>query len=167
MISMTELRYTLDALNAERELRRFEDRGMKLRQFEALPNLVEGYLRDLPNLLDHAPPVRDYETVPEERTPENPLGFYSLTPGSIRHLTKGELAEKKRAAEDARGKRFRAVYDDLGVWVVAHPHGTPEVGYKFEGNAKLFRTEHSLVQSFEPGEDWIFCYVDKVVVERR
>jgi hypothetical protein len=74
LISMTELRYTLDALNAERELRRFEDRGIKLRQFEALPNLVEGYLRDLPNLLDHAPPVRDYETVPEERTPENPLG---------------------------------------------------------------------------------------------
>lgn len=47
MISMTELRYTLDTLNAEREriepeLRRFEDRGMRLRQFEALPNLVEG-----------------------------------------------------------------------------------------------------------------------------
>ena len=55
---------------------------MRLRQFEALPNLVEEYLRDLPNLLDHAPPVRDYETVPEERTPENPLGFYSLAPGS-------------------------------------------------------------------------------------
>lgn len=61
LISMTELRYTLDTLNAEREriereLRRFEDRGMRLRQFEALPNLVEEYLRDLPNLLDHAPP---------------------------------------------------------------------------------------------------------------
>ena len=28
-------------------------------------------------------------------------------------------------------------------------------------------TEHPLVQSFEPGEDWIFCYVDKVVMEPR
>ena len=28
-------------------------------------------------------------------------------------------------------------------------------------------TEHPLVQSFEPGEDWIFCYVDEVVMEPR
>ena len=33
---------------------------------------------------------------------------------------------------------------------------------------KHFRsTEHPLVQSFEPGENWIFCYVDKVVMEPR
>ena len=28
-------------------------------------------------------------------------------------------------------------------------------------------TEHPLVQSFEPGENWIFCYVGKVVMEPR
>jgi uncharacterized UBP type Zn finger protein len=28
-------------------------------------------------------------------------------------------------------------------------------------------TEHPLVQSFEPGENWIFCYVDKLVMEPR
>ena len=28
-------------------------------------------------------------------------------------------------------------------------------------------TEHPLVQSFEPGENWIFCYVDKIVMEPR
>ena len=28
-------------------------------------------------------------------------------------------------------------------------------------------TEHPLVQSFQPGEDWIWCYVDEVVMERR
>jgi uncharacterized UBP type Zn finger protein len=26
-------------------------------------------------------------------------------------------------------------------------------------------TEHPLVQSFQPGEDWIWCYVDEVVME--
>ena len=26
-------------------------------------------------------------------------------------------------------------------------------------------TSHPLVQSFEPGEDWVFCYVDEVVME--
>lgn len=25
-------------------------------------------------------------------------------------------------------------------------------------------TEHPLITSFEPGEDWIWCYVDKVLV---
>ena len=28
-------------------------------------------------------------------------------------------------------------------------------------------TKHPLVQSFEPGEIWIFCYVDQVVMEPR
>lgn len=26
-------------------------------------------------------------------------------------------------------------------------------------------TDHPIVQSFEPGEDWSWCYVDEVVVE--
>ena len=25
-------------------------------------------------------------------------------------------------------------------------------------------TEHPLVQAFEPGEDWIWCYVDEVII---
>ncbi len=33
---------------------------------------------------------------------------------------------------------------------------------------KHFRsTHHPLVQSAEPGEDWIWCYVDEVVMEPR
>ncbi len=28
-------------------------------------------------------------------------------------------------------------------------------------------TEHPIVQSFEPGEDWIFCYVDEVIMMPR
>ncbi len=28
-------------------------------------------------------------------------------------------------------------------------------------------TEHPLVQSFDPGEGWIFCYVDQVVMMPR
>ena len=27
-------------------------------------------------------------------------------------------------------------------------------------------TEHAIVQSYEPGEDWFWCYVDEVVFER-
>ena len=28
-------------------------------------------------------------------------------------------------------------------------------------------TDHPIVQSFQPGEDWIWCYVDEVVMEPR
>ena len=28
-------------------------------------------------------------------------------------------------------------------------------------------TEHPLIQSFQPGEDWIWCYVDQVIMEPR
>jgi uncharacterized UBP type Zn finger protein len=28
-------------------------------------------------------------------------------------------------------------------------------------------TEHPLVQSFQSGEDWIWCYVDQIVMELR
>ena len=144
LISMTELRDKLDVLNAEherieRELRGFEDRDTRLCELEALPELVEEYLRDLPHLLCHASPVREYETAPKERIEDNPLGIYVLAPENIRHLADEELAEKRRAAEDARGERFRAMYDDLGFRVTAHPDGTLEVEWKFGGNAKLLR----------------------------
>ena len=31
-------------------------------------------------------------------------------------------------------------------------------------NKHFHSTEHPLVQAFEPGEDWIWCYVDEVVI---
>jgi uncharacterized UBP type Zn finger protein len=33
--------------------------------------------------------------------------------------------------------------------------------------AHFHATEHPLVQSFQPGEDWIWCYVDEVVMQPR
>lgn len=31
--------------------------------------------------------------------------------------------------------------------------------------AHAHSTDHPLIQSFEPGEDWIYCYVDDVMFE--
>ena len=69
---------------------------------------------------------------------------------------------------------------DLGLRVVAHPDGTLEANWKF-GAAMLrmdsdksrnkhatkhfHATEHPLVQSFQPDEDWIWCYVDEIVMD--
>ena len=186
---MSELREKLDALEtqrerAEREIRGFEDRGRRLRELEALPGLVEAYLRDLPDLLDTRRTVRGYEAAHAERTDQKPLGIYTLMPERIRFLTEEELAGKRRAAADEEAARYRAMYDDLGFRVVVHPDGTLEVEWNFGKEPKLLRTEndaspnrhatahfhateHPLVQSFQPGEDWIWCYVDEVVMEPR
>ena len=185
LISMSELdSLETERESAERELRGFEDRGKRLRELEALPDLVEEYLRDLPHILARTHVVREYETVPAERTDGNPLGVYTLTPERIRHLQEEELGQKRRAAADEEAARYRAMYDALGFRVTSHPDGTLEVGWKFGKEPKLFRTEndaspnrhatarfhateHPLVQSFQPGEDWIWCYVDEVVMEPR
>jgi uncharacterized UBP type Zn finger protein len=33
--------------------------------------------------------------------------------------------------------------------------------------AHFHATDHPLIQSFEPGEDWIWCYVDEVAFQLR
>jgi hypothetical protein len=187
LISMVELREKLNALEtererAERELRGFEDQSRRLRELEALPGLVEAYLRDLPHILVRKPAVRGYEVSGPKR--EDGPRPYRLTPERIRHLSEEELEQQWRAAADEEAARYRAMYDALGFRVVAHPDFTLEVEWNFGKEPKLLRTEndaspnrhatahfhateHPLVQSFQPGEDWIWCYVDEVVMEHR
>ena len=74
--------------------------------------------------------------MPGERTEENPLELYRLTPDRIRQRTEEEVARRERGAEDERAARYRAAYEDLGLRVVAHPDGTLEASWKF-GEAVL------------------------------
>jgi hypothetical protein len=72
---------------------------------------------------------REYETVGAERTPDNPLGLYTLTPEGIRYLTEKELEEKRRAAEEERAARFRELYAMLDLKVACHKDGSLEVSW--------------------------------------
>jgi hypothetical protein len=127
LISIDRLRSKLAALgeersDLERRLAELADSEQRLRELEALPELVVEYLRDLPHLLAQKPVVREYETVgvavPSE---ENPLGgLYTLTPERIRMLPEEELAQKRRAAEEKRAQRFRELYAMLNLGVVCH-----------------------------------------------
>ena len=86
-----DLRDKLAELDKERDACREEIRALgesqeRLEELEELPELAEGLARDLPYLLDRRRVVRDYETVPAERTADNPLGIYTLTFDRIRHL---------------------------------------------------------------------------------
>jgi hypothetical protein len=91
----------------------------RLRELEELPALVDEYLEDLPYLMDRMPVIREYETIGAERTPENPLGIYTLTPERIRHLSEEEVA--------ARSARFRELYAMLGLRAAIHADSTLEI----------------------------------------
>jgi len=68
--------------------------------------------------------VRDHETVPAERTPDNPLRIYTLTPDRIRPKTAEEIEGERLAAENERSARLRHVYEAIGLAVTAHKDGT-------------------------------------------
>ncbi len=93
LITIDGLREKLDGIAGERDalearLAMLASGEKRLRELDALPGLVDAYLRDLPELVGRERIVREYETVPEERTESNPLGAYTLTPESVRHLLK-------------------------------------------------------------------------------
>jgi hypothetical protein len=126
LISMDRLRSKLASLGEERadlerrvaELSHSEER---LRELEVLPQMVEEYLRDLPHLLELEPVVREYETSAPEPTEGDPLSaLYTITPDRIRFLPEEELAEKHRALEEKRARRFRELYAMLNLNVVCH-----------------------------------------------
>jgi hypothetical protein len=162
------------------EIRAMREGSQELEALQSLPELAEQYARDLPYLLDMRRAVRGCDTEGPERTEENPLGLYTVTPDSVRVPSEREVEERKRVAEDKCAARYRSMYEDLGLRVVAYPDSTMEANWRL-GEATLRKggdtpknkhatkhfhmTEHPLVQSFQPGEDWIWCYVDEVVME--
>ena len=91
LITMTSLRERLEEVGEEREqlearLATLADGESRLRELEELPGLVDAYLRDLSELVEGwaRHPVREYESVPAERTPENPFGIYRPTEDTMR-----------------------------------------------------------------------------------
>jgi hypothetical protein len=107
----------------------------RLRGLAELLLVVEEDLEDLPYLVDRMPIIREYETVGAERTPENPLGIYTLTPDRIRALPEEEVAGRRRAAETASGARFRELYAMLGLRAAIHADGTLEITVGATGEA--------------------------------
>ena len=132
LITMAKLREKLDGTREERErlrarLAMLADGEIRLRELEEFPRLVEEYLKELPYLMKRMPVVREYETVPNERTEENTSGLYTLTPERIRHLPEEEVGAKRLAAEAARGARFRELYALLDLRVAVYANGDLDV----------------------------------------
>ena len=121
-------------LDALRERRRHAD------EIEEYAALLDEYLEDLPCLIGLERTVREYETVPAERTEDNPLGAYRLTPENVRFLGEEELAQRRRAAGKETAARFRWAYEALSLRVTVRRDGTLEVRWSF-GERALPRTE--------------------------
>jgi hypothetical protein len=161
------------------EIRALREGSEELERLESLPEFAESLARDLPYLLDSRRVVREYETIGAVRGEDGSLPIYTLTPDRIRYLPEEEVEMRNREAEDERAARYRAMYDDLGLQVVAYPDGTLEASWRF-GEAALRRgsdtsknkhatkhfhaTDHPIVRSYQPGEDWRWCYVDEILV---
>ena len=111
----------------EDEIGNAADVGKRLRELEALREQVDEYLADLPSLLDRETLVRPYETVPGEKTENNPHGIYRLTPDRIRYLPEEEVRRREREARARRSQGFRDLYEALDLRVVAHKDRTLEV----------------------------------------
>src|SRR5215213_9558911 len=110
-----------------RELGEAADVGPRLRELDRLSETVDEHLADLPGLLERTAVVRPYETVPEEKTDEDPLGIYKLTPDRIRHLSEEEIERREREARARRSQGFRDLYEALDLRVVAHKDHMLEV----------------------------------------
>jgi hypothetical protein len=108
----------------EARLTLIADGERRLSKLEELPALVEEYLKDLPYLVGRIPVIREYETIGAERTPENPLGIYTLTSERIRCPPEVEVAARRRTAEAAR---FRKLYAMLGIRAAVHADGNLEI----------------------------------------
>ncbi len=85
--------------------------------------------------------------MPEPRTPDNPLGVYTLTSGRIRHLSEEELADKHLAAEAARGARFRELYARLGLRAAVHLDGTVKITVAATNTKGVMPWDESSLQS--------------------
>ena len=94
---------------------------------------MDEHLADLPQIVDREPVIRDYGTVPEPRTEENPHGVYRLAPARIRERTPEELKRLVEERDRERGERYRWVYGLLGLRVLAHRDGTLELTWRAGG----------------------------------
>ena len=122
---------------AERELERLSDKERRARELDELEDQIEEYLGDLPDLLDRSLPIREYETVPPERTEDGPPPIYTLTPERIRPRTPEEVQRLREERERARAERYRGAYRLLGLRLTAHKDGTLEISWT--GGCRVLR----------------------------
>jgi site-specific DNA recombinase len=118
----------------EGELASLEEAQRNIDYLDDLPRLIEDYLRELPQMVDELPRIREYTLSHEheaqlERDRRNADGLkpYPVIPGTHRKRTPEELEQLRREAERERDERYRWAYEKLGLKVLACPDGPLEI----------------------------------------
>ncbi len=136
-MTLPELKAKLASLDAERsaaedELARLGGIKEEFDRLERLAEEIPEFLADLPDLIEGTTDyVQEYETIPAERTAENPLGIYTLAPDRLRKRKPEELEEIRSERERKRAERFRWAYQELGLKVVVSKDGELELSGTF------------------------------------
>jgi site-specific DNA recombinase len=123
-----------DAYTAEVEVRKAEAEAegerlkyarRSLEDLERLPKLIDEYLQELPEIMEHMPRIR--ERVPVEDHEHGLLHIREVGPGYSRKRTPEEIEALTDAAERERDERYAWLYAKLGLSVAAFPDGTLEI----------------------------------------
>jgi thymidylate kinase len=97
-----------------------------------LPAYIEDFLRELPDQIDYVPRIREYVTEKMESSDTYILpdeAEITLEPGKYRKRTPEEIEQLRQQAERKRAERYRKVYEDLNLKVVAYPEGDLEISW--------------------------------------
>ena len=114
LMTLDELRTRLDELEKQRaavegQLDRLQNTQQRLDYLDDLPGLVEDYLRDLPQLIAYPTRKRD------EDAAEDGLRIYKVTPDTVQ--------PRPEVDQEAMGRKYRGLYDDLNLKVVKTADG--------------------------------------------
>ncbi|MDP8899713.1 MAG: recombinase zinc beta ribbon domain-containing protein [Actinomycetota bacterium] len=120
LMTLDELRARLGELDeqkaqAERELDRLRDTQQQMDYLDDLPGLIEGYLRDLPQMI--AAPVHR-----RDEDGGDALDIYTVTPDTTQ--------PRPEVDQEAMGRKYRGLYDDLGLKAVRTADGL-EISWNF------------------------------------
>jgi hypothetical protein len=113
---------------AEEELARLEDARRNVEYLDELPRLVEDYLRELPEMLDYMPRIREYVVKDEHKSKQ--LKPHPVVPGMHRKRTPEEIEQLRQEAARERAERYQYMYAKLGLKAIVHRDGTLELTWK-------------------------------------
>jgi hypothetical protein len=141
-MSIEELRTHLSEVDARRaevqaELAALQDSRRRIDELRSYSKLVDEYLKDFPDLLRGGErPIRNhaYTDEHEERRQrvreEGRLLVSTVSPEMFRERTALEVQELREARDLEDAERYRHVYTNLGLRVVAHEDGVMEFTWR-------------------------------------
>ena len=116
---------------AEDELAKLEDAKRYVEYLDSMPRLVEDYLKELPQMIDYVPRIRESVMKDEHKSAgtSRHLKPHPVMPGMHRKRIPEEMKELTDEAERERAGRYRSAYEMLNLKAVAYPDGTLEISW--------------------------------------